>query len=406
MLLYSRVNYLSLSMNILFLSRWFPYPVNNGSKLRIYNLLHGLAKHHELTLLSFTDQPNTNLVSPALQSLCEGIKVAPWQEFDPHSRRARFGFFGLKPRFIVNTYSSSMENLIETSVSSKKFDLVIASQLSMAAYCHCFRDIPAIFDEIELGIYHPRMSITGVDIKYLRHTLTWLKLKKYLSHILNFFHAFTVVSEWEHHLLVDNLPKFSTKINVIPNCINYDDYQELDVRQVPNQLIFTGSFRFQANYEAMKWFVEEIFPKILMQLPETQLVITGDHVDLPFPSAHNIKLVGYIDDIKSMVASSRVSIAPLLSGGGTRLKILEAMAIGVPVVATSKGAEGLNAVSGEHLLVVDSPDEFADAVVAVLKDYHLSEKLSANGKLLVKEKYDWQSVLPRFLKLVEDVGSS
>jgi len=175
---------------------------------------------------------------------------------------------------------------------------------------------------------------------------------------------------------------------------------------VSGQLIYTGSFLFPANYEAMKWFVQEIFPKILLQLPETQLLITGDHADLPFPHSHNVKLVGYVDDIKSMVASSRLSIVPLLTGGGTRLKILEAMAIGIPVVATSKGAEGLNAVSGEHLLVADSPDEFADAVIAVLKDDYLYKKLSANGKLLVSENYDWQSVMPRFLKLVEERGSS
>jgi len=103
------------------------------------------------------------------------------------------------------------------------------------------------------------------------------------------------------------------------------------------------------------------------------------------------------------VASSRISIAPLLTGGGTRLKILEAMAIGTPVVATSKGAEGLNVISGEHLLIADSADKFADCVIALLKDDALHDRLSVNGKLFVHENYDWKTAMPRFLDLVESI---
>lgn len=392
-------------MRILFLSRWFPIPVNNGSKLRIYNLLRGLAEHHDVTLLSFTDQPDASSDSPEMRSLCSDVYVVPWREFDPNSRRARGGILSLTPRFLLDTYSPQMATLIQNAVSLNKYDLVIASQLSMAAYSSYFHDIPAIFDEIELGIFYGKITNTNNSFQRFRHLLTWFKLRKYLSRILDFYCAGTVVSEKEHLLLLRYFPEHGEKISIIPNCINFDDYQGLDVQSISAQLIFTGSFRFNANFEAMSWFVREVFPKILEQMPEVQLVITGDHANLHLPPVPNITLTGYVDNIKSLVSSSRISLAPLLTGGGTRLKILEAMALGTPVVATSKGAEGLDVIPGEHLLIADTPDEFLDCVSALLKDDGLYKKLSVNGKLFVKENYNWNSIMPRFLCLVERIGS-
>jgi glycosyltransferase involved in cell wall biosynthesis len=396
-----------LNMRILFLSRWFPVPINNGSKLRIYNLLRGLSKHHDITLLSFTDQPEEILGYSEMRSLCSEVHVVRWQEFNPKSRKSVTGFLSPTPRFLLDTHSVQMEDLIQNSLSSKKYELIIASELSMAAYYESFKDIPALFDDIELGgFYGGSAAKTDFVFSRFRRALTWFKLRTYLSRLMNSFSGGVVVSEQERHFFTVNFPKYEKRINVIPNCIAYRDYQDIDAQPVPNQLIFTGSFRFNANYEAIKWFVQEIFPKILAQLPETKLVVTGDHAGLPIPSTKNVILTGYVDDIKSLIASSRISIAPLLTGGGTRLKILEAMAIGIPVVTTSKGAEGLAAVSGVHLLIADSSSEFADAVVAVLKDDHLSETLSVNGKNFAKEKYDWQSVMPRFLQYVENISGN
>ena len=99
-------------MKILFLSRWFPYPTNNGSKLRIYNLLRGLSKHHDVTLLSFADQPDVNPEAPEVRSICSGVQVIPWREFDPNSTRAKLGFLSLKPRSIIDTFSPEMAQAI------------------------------------------------------------------------------------------------------------------------------------------------------------------------------------------------------------------------------------------------------------------------------------------------------
>jgi glycosyltransferase involved in cell wall biosynthesis len=195
-------------------------------------------------------------------------------------------------------------------------------------------------------------------------------------------------------------------VKIIPNCLNMDEYKNVTAEKKANTLIFTGPFKYHANYDAMKWFVGEVFPLILERIPDAHLIITGDHQNLPLPSTNNITLAGYVDDVKSLVASGTVGIAPLLSGGGTRLKILEAMALGTPVVATSKGAEGLDARRGEHLLIADSAGDFAESTVRLLREAGLRQQIAANSQKMVREKYDWEGIMPAFLRLLAKISNN
>ncbi len=174
-------------MNILFLSRWFPYPANNGSKLRIYNLLRGLSQHHEVTLLSFIDQPYGDGEAVDVRSICSQVYVIPWREFNPNSLRARLGILSLKPRSIIDTFSLQMAGKITELLNSQHYDLVIASQLSMAAYYPYFKHVPAIFEELEIGLSLEDSRYTLDWKKRLRHAFTWFKLRMYLARLLDFF---------------------------------------------------------------------------------------------------------------------------------------------------------------------------------------------------------------------------
>ena len=390
-------------MKILFLSRWFPFPINNGSKLRIFNLLRTLSQHHNLTLLSFADPPGVNPEAPENRTICSEMYLVPWKEFNPGSLYARLGFLSLKPRSIIDTFSVEMAQAITKILSDNKYDLVIASQLQMAAYRPYFNSVPALFEEIELGLNHGNSHLALDWRKRLRTAFTWFKLRTYLSQLLKSFQAVTVVSEQERELVSKCFP-FVKNISVIPNCINWADYQDIHVERRRNRLIFTGSFRYHTNYEAMLWFVDEVFPLILEQIPDAELVITGDHANLQLPSCKNIILAGYMDNIKHLIASSAVVLAPLWSGGGTRLKILEAMALGRPVVATSKGAEGLEAQSGEHLFIADDPIDFSNYVVRLLTHADLHRKVAQKARMLVREKYDWGKTSPDFVRFVESIA--
>ncbi|NJN43594.1 MAG: glycosyltransferase [Anaerolineae bacterium] len=129
-----------------------------------------------------------------------------------------------------------------------------------------------------------------------------------------------MTSEQEKNLIERNFPRYGRQIEIIPNCLNMSEYENIKIWRKPNTLIFTGPFKYYVNYEAMTWFVGKVFPLILKQVPDAQLIITGDHANRPLPSSNNVTLAGYVDDIKTLIASSYISIAPLLRGGRDTIK--------------------------------------------------------------------------------------
>ena len=393
-------------MKILFLSRWFPFPADNGSKIRISNLVRGLAISHDVTLLSFANPPAGEEADLEYPDFCEEIHVIEWKEFKPDSLRARLGFLSLAPRFLVDTYSEDMRKLIERKMANRKYNLVIASQLGMARYSHYFHDVPALFEEVELSMFFDSYSHATSKWAGIRNGLTWGKLRYYLSRLVRNFEAFTVVSEKEQQLL-GQLVRNDQTVEIIPNCIDLQNYQGFgNGKDGKNSLIFAGPFGYKANYDAMNWFLKEIYPIVLKRIPDAELMITGDHEELPLPNLDGVRLTGFVDDVRPLVAESSISIAPIRLGGGTRIKILEAMALRTPVVATTKGAEGLDVQHGQHLLIADSPAVFAASISRLLTDPSLQKMLAANAYQLIKDRYDWASVLPNFLKFIERVAAT
>jgi glycosyltransferase involved in cell wall biosynthesis len=392
-------------MNILFLSNWFPYPPSNGSKLRIYNLLRGLTQYHEVTLLSFKNEPESDLGINNLQSICKKVHIIGRKVYNPDSLQARMGFLSPTPRSIRDTYSPEMAQTIQKLNEQSNFDLIIASQVGTAVYCRSFDHIPAIFEEVETGVLYEKFARADSTFQRFRHGLTWSKHRRFLSQLIKDFNACTVASDQEKYLLSTLVPGYEA-IEVIPNCINLNDYENIAEAPKRDCLIFTGSFRYHANYDAMFWFLEEIFPIIQSQVPTVSLMITGDHANLQLPPRENVSLSGLVEDVRPLIASAWVSLAPLRVGGGTRLKILEAMALKTPVVATSKGAEGLDVRNGFDILIADSPREFGEAVVRILKDNDLRQTLVENAYRLVLQKYNWPFVMPRFLELVQKTVQS
>lgn len=388
-------------MHILFLSRWFPFPPNNGSKIRIHNLLRGLSVHHSVTLLSFVE-PDETIDPDAASAVCESVKIVERKPFTPDSMRSRLAYLGITPRSMIDTFSPVMAHAIADMVETGNVDLVIASQVDMAAYRRYFRGVPAVFEEVEVGVLYEQFTRAQSPVQRWRFGLTWAKHRHYLRSLFKDFNAVTVASHQERELLLDVVGGVP-HIEVLHNCLNLTDYQDVHEPVLPDTLIFMGAFSYNPNYEAMVWFVGKVLPLIQSKLPNVHLTITGNHQNRPLPPAKNVTLTGFVDDIRPLVARSWASIVPLHIGGGTRLKILESMALGTPVVATSKGAEGLAGHTGEHLLIADTPQAFADSVVQLLTDESLRKKLAANGLQLVRQKYDWQVTLPKLLQLIEPI---
>lgn len=387
-------------MKILFLSAWFPYPANNGSKLRIYNLLRGLAGAHSVSLITYGEKSDPAIPS-ALSELCESVSAIPQKVYNARSGRALLGLFGPKPRVLVDRHLPELEARLRRELSNGRYDLVIASQWYMAAYLQNLTGIPAIFEEAEMGIFQDKLNQASGSLSRMRHRLTQWKLQAYYDRLLHRFGVTTVVSRGEKELLRAMVPDYPS-VAVIPNGVDLHDYRCFPSDPHPERLIFTGSFTYAPNYEAMQWFTGEVLPLVRAAVPEVELWITGEHGGRVLQGP--VKHLGYVHDVRPEVASSWASLAPLLTGGGTRVKILEAMALRTPVIATSKGAEGLDVQPEVHLLIADTPEAYAHATIRLLQDPALRRRLADNAYELVRQKYDWNVIMPRFLDLAERVS--
>ena len=202
------------------------------------------------------------------------------------------------------------------------------------------------------------------------------------------------------------LPHYHGPLEVVSNGVDCVRNQPASHPINPVRLVFSGALTYQANHDAVKYFLQEIYPIIQEARSDVTLSITGATAGVDFkslPLSDGVTFTGFVDDIRPIVGGSAVCIVPILEGGGTRLKILEAMALGTPVVSTTKGAEGIEARHGEHLLLADDAASFAESTLKLLRDPDLRQRLAGNARRLVEECYDWQKIGERFAGLVEDV---
>jgi glycosyltransferase involved in cell wall biosynthesis len=389
-------------MHILFLSRWYPYPPDNGSKLRIYNLLRGLSQQHQVSLLCFYDLKAGEPDHKVLRAFCTNVQGVPFKPFRSNSLASRLGYFSNVPRAYLDMHSIEMEQRIQTAIQAEGVDLVIASQTDMAAYARAFLGKPAVFEEVEMGVWRDHIFGARSLHTRLRSRLTWIKHRRFLAYLMQFFRLCTVVSEKERQILLREVSG-KTNVAVIPNCVDLEAYKGVVKSPQPYSLIFTGSLSYHPNYEAICWFLKDVFPRVRAQVPGANLVITGEHAGLPLPQVGGVTLTGLLQDVRPNIASAWCSIVPLHTGGGTRLKILEAMAVRTPVVTTSKGAEGLEVEPGKHVLVSDDAQGFADCILQLFRQSELRERLAEDAYQLVRQRYNWEAVMWRYLGLIDQV---
>jgi polysaccharide biosynthesis protein PslH len=392
--------------NILFLSRWFPFPPNNGSKIRIYNLIRAIAKVHSVYLVAFRGQDEEiGSATEMLMSLCREVNSVPWAEQKSRGIAPWVSLLARQPRSVTRQHSPEMAELVSQITARQRFDVVIASQIDMAPYALKAQAPVRIFEEAEISGFVDRIRQAQPVAARVRAWLTGLKQTRYLAVTMRAFDGCTTVSEREKAELLEHTPRYSN-LEVVPNGIDLSHYAGDFGSPQPHTLIYPGALTYSANLDAVRYFLEHIFPEILTQNERVQLTVTGSLQGVnvgSLPLRESTRYSGYLEDIRPAITQSWATIVPLRQGGGTRLKILESLALGTPVVATSKGAEGLELLPGRDLLIADTPDAFARAVLLLLNHPSLRETLRRNGRLAL-ERYDWAKIGPRFVDFMERTG--
>ncbi len=388
-------------MRILALSTWYPHPPDNGSKIRAHYLLKALHAQHDLTVVAFCPAQDVDQARQAQDAA--HLKMRPVYD-DPfrHAAAAQWLKFA-SPMPVIYWPSHAMQQAVAELAARETWDVMVVIQAPAAPYALSFKSTPKVLDvDTALSFQMRERYHTHGGA---RTWLSWQKAQVYERRLFRQFQACTLVAENERPYLKAMTNKAT--IEVVPNGVDCAHNRPGLFATRPNSLVYNGALTYSVNYDAVHYFLKDVYPLIRQQSPEVSFTVTGstkgvDRSGLQLDDS--VTLSGYVDDIRSVVGSSAICVVPLRQGSGTRLKILEAMALGIPIVSTTKGAEGLGVRHGEHLLLADDAPTFAQHTTALLRDPALGQRLSAQARQLVEQHYDWSFIGQRFLKLVEDVA--
>jgi polysaccharide biosynthesis protein PslH len=397
-------------MKILFLSTWFPYPLDTGAQIRVYHLLNALARRHEVRLVSFLSDEQARRGGSAFLPTLEawGVKTQVVNR-DPFWRdplKARLGHLSLQPRDAVAGYSAPFAACVRVA-AQEGHDAVICSGTEVIGYAPDAPG-PRLLEEHNFmtGWMEEQYRRRGNGPAALFAWITWQKCLRYERQLYPLFDGITMVSERDRQAVTRSIPEVGSRTVVVPNGVDIERNRPGLTIPEPDTLVFNGALTYHANADAMRYFCATILPAIRAERPGVRLRITGryDGVDVSgIRGIGGVTLTGFLDDVRPAVAESCACVVPLREGGGTRLKILEAMALGTPVIATSKGAEGLDVTHERNILIADEPADFARQTLRVLVDPDLRSRLAAAGSALVEAKYGWEQIGERFCGLVESV---
>jgi sugar transferase (PEP-CTERM/EpsH1 system associated) len=386
-------------MRILFLAPTLPIPASGG-RTRLFNLIKQLASRHEVSVISFV-QPSEADLTPMVEPYCDRVELVPFEGFEPLGKwRNRFRGWGRvlfdhRPAYAHTFPVDNMREPLRKMAGSQAFDVVVFDHLFVAELVHEIGNIPAILAEVnvESDIAQKSYVRAANPFHKLQDWLEWRKLLTFERHWVRRFPTCVAVSERDAAILQYMSPE--TQVHIVPNGVDSRSFAPRANQRDPQALLFFGTLSYGPNAEGLIWFCQEILPRVRRSRPDVKLEVVG--LDPPPRVADlgclpGVQVTGFVPDVRPKLWSATICVVPLLVGGGTRLKILEALAAGCPVISTTIGADGLSLVAGEHLLIADTPEQFAQGILALLESAELRRRLADAGREAVAQRYDWEQI--------------
>ncbi|MEM2046086.1 MAG: glycosyltransferase [Candidatus Bathyarchaeia archaeon] len=396
-------------MKVLMLSPTFPYPLNMGAKIRIYYVLRELARGgHEVTLVCLAEGGIKPLELEVIKSYCRRLEIVPVK---------------LKSR----TWTALRALFSHKTYGLAKFESVELRKRIADAFCKPYDIVWVHF--MENLVYLPEFNLNSKPLvildqhnadelfwaNYARSGLPWVrffawqniwKLRRFQRQVLRLVDVVLSVSEEDAAFTRMCLPNPSTQVWVVPNGVDTEYFQPQSNKERQNRIIFCGAMDIFMNIDAVVWFARNVFPKLREAVPDAEFWIVGRD---PTPDVRalgaipGVYVTGRVEDVRPYYAKAKVAVAPFRYGGGTKLKVLEAMALGVPVVATPIGSQGLGVEPGRHLFVADNSEVFSQQVIMLLEDEVLRRQIALNARRLVEQKYSWESIVRESIARLEQM---
>ena len=390
-------------MNILFLCHRVPYPPKRGGKIRPFNMIRHLARSHEVAVATLVRSAQEESDAEQLRSYCDELYVG---RISPFAAWARFGLYGLvgRPATFGYFHSPALYRQVRRLLTMRNFDAILVHCSSMGHYVAHHDGCRKVMDfgdaDSEKWLEYAATSPAPVSWAF---RLEGNRVRKAEQRLGALFDAGSVNAPRERDVLAGYV---RSPIAVIPNGVDLEYFQPSPSSgqgYIPNRIIFTGNMSYRPNVEAVRHFAAKIFPRVLREIPDAQFHIVG--MD-PAPAVrrladgNRIIVTGRVDDIRPYFDSAAVAIAPLRVARGLQNKVLEAMAMRVPVVSSPAAFAGINAVAGQDLLVAGQPGEFSRAIVTLLRDPTARERVAAAGRTCVETNHNWSQLLERLEDLV------
>jgi sugar transferase (PEP-CTERM/EpsH1 system associated) len=383
-----------------------PYPPNKGDKIRSYNILRHLSQSHEVYLASHIDEPDDLQYLPTLKPMVRELHCDVIQRV-PKKLLSSLALLRSKPISVSYFYSRKVQKWIDALLDRVDIDAVFCFSSPSAEYLFRSRhyngklkQMRRVMDFIDVDSYKwrqyaerskgPMKLIYGLEANFLQ---------QYENRIADEFDRLLLVSESENSLFTRHVP--TSKSGAMCNGVDLDFFSPAFCSPPENgrdpMLVFTGVMDYWPNVDAVDWFARNVLPRIQAAFPNAVFCIVGSR---PSPSVQRlakdfpgVQVTGYVEDIRTYIAAADACVIPLRIARGIQNKVLEAMAMGKPVICTSQALEGIDAAPGQDVMVADDPEAFSNAVIHLLKDKPCCEQMGRQARIFVESKFSWQSNL-------------
>jgi len=384
-------------------------PVDTGGKIRSYNLLRFLARDHEVTLLSYYGGRHDADYEAALQKEIPGSQLIYTAAPDSNAIERGVDYLYRFPRRAPYAVSKFTHREVQATVAewlaSGRFEVAVCDFLAASANFPARLPMPCVLFQhnVESSLWQRMAAVESNPIKKLSFAIESAKMTRYERAALGRFHHIIAVSDHDRRQMLQMNP--ACEITVVPTGV---DTQKSKVAAPssakPPRVVFTGSMDWEPNVDAVDYFCSQIWPRVRAEFPDAIFQIVGRN---PFAkvqrlASESVEVTGSVPSVAEYLEKASVVIVPLRIGGGTRLKIFEAMAMGKAMVSTSIGAEGLEVESGRDLILADDASSFADAVILLLRDAETRRKFEQAARELAAQ-FDWSRIAPKFAEVLHKV---
>lgn len=385
-------------MKLFILLSRVPYPLDKGDKLRAFNQIKQLAQHHKIVLLALNDSLLDNEGITELKKYCVAISVIRFNKLTIFFNLVRALFTGL-PFQVGYFYFGKAQKKVNELIKKHQPDHIYCQLIRTAEYVKHHTHIPKTLDYMDVFSKGMERRIESAPF-YMKPLLRmeYKRLIKYENKVFDYFDNKTIISEQDKNLIPH--PK-KQQIQVVPNGVDTTYFKPM-VRNKECDILFNGNMNYPPNIESVEFLVNKIMPIVWQTLPDTRVLISGanPHARVLALKSSKVEVSGWVDDIRENFAKSKLLVAPMQISIGLQNKLLEAMAMQLPCITSSLANNALGAVPDEQIIVSNTPEEYATAIVNVLQNPEKARKIAVNGYKYAVTHFNWTNTTALLDKLL------